>query len=117
MIKATGTITKGGAQFHLGTNEGLRIFFVPMDPPRDHFDSYAGIFDNDRGRYEVVGKDGKGLPPGRYRITIQLIKKKEDLFKGQLTGEKSPFTCEVASGSTEVPIDLDQAKGLLISSR
>src|SRR6516165_8300897 len=24
MIKATGTITKGGAQFHLGTNEGLR---------------------------------------------------------------------------------------------
>ena len=58
-----------------------------------------------------MGKDGNGLPQGKYRVNVELLKKKEDLFKGLLTGSRSPLTCEVTSASSELVFDLDQAKG------
>ncbi len=109
-IKAKGRITKGGLPYHTGEGEGLRIFLVPLDPPQgSHYDSYAAEYDPDAGTFQVKGKDGKGLPPGKYRVGLQLMKDKEDLLGGSLLGKKSPFTCEVTSRGDDLVIDLDQA--------
>ena len=109
-IKAKGSILKDGQPFRTGEGEGLRIVFAPLDPPAGtQYDSFAAVYDPDDGSFEVVGKDGSGLPRGKYRISLQLMSKKEDLWSGKLIGKKSPFTCEVTAATDRVVIDLDQA--------
>jgi hypothetical protein len=109
-IKAKGSVVKGGQPYRTGEGQGLRIIFAPLDPPAGtRYDSFAAAYDPSDGSFEVLGKDGRGLPPGKYRISLQLISKKEDLWGGQLTGKKSPFTCEVTPNTDRVVIDLDQA--------
>jgi hypothetical protein len=109
-IKAKGRVTKGGAPFRPGEGEALRIVLAPLDAPAGStYDSYAAEFHPDDSTFLVKGKDGNGLPPGKYRVGVELIKKKEDQFKGRFTGPRSPFTCEVTSAASEVVVDLDQA--------
>ncbi len=111
--KTKGRILRGGAPYKTNPGEGLRIFFVPLERNGSTYDSYPAQFSNDGGVFQVMGKDGRGLPPGKYRVDLQLMKNKEDLFNNRLLGPKSPFQCEVTSGFTEVVLDLDQAKDLL----
>jgi hypothetical protein len=109
-IQAKGSILKGGQPYHTREGEGLRIIFAPLDPPTGmQYDSFAAAYDPSDGTFQVLGKDGQGLPPGKYRISLQLMSKKEDLWAGQLMGKKSPFTCEVTPATDRVVIDLDQA--------
>jgi hypothetical protein len=110
-MKAKGHVMKGGQPFLLPEGEGLRIFFAPVDPAKsDHFDSFAAEYDPSNGSFQVQGKDGKGLPPGKYRVDIQLMKSKEDLLGGKLMGKKSPFVLEVTSSGGDLLIDLDASK-------
>jgi hypothetical protein len=111
LTRAKGRVVKGGEPFRPGEGESLRIILVPLEAPSGGgYDSYAAEFHKEDGTFEVKGKDGKGLPPGKYRVTLQLLKKKEDLFQGSLSGPNSPFTCEVGGSSSEVVVDLDQVK-------
>ncbi len=57
----------------------------------------------------MQGKDGKGLPRGKYRVDLQLMKSKEDLLGGKLLGKKSPYVLEVTGSSDDLVIDLDTA--------
>jgi hypothetical protein len=110
-IKTRGKVVKGGQPYLTEKGQGFRIVFQPLEAPDGkHFDSYAAAYDPSDGTFEVQGKDGKGLPPGKYRVSIQLMKDKEDLLGNQLMGNKSPFTCEIKSDRDEVTLDLDQAR-------
>jgi hypothetical protein len=109
-IKAKGRVVKGGEPYHTPEGEGLRIFFAPeQTSDAEHYDSYAAAYDPDDGTFEVIGKDGRGLPPGQYRVGIQLMQKKEDLLGGRLLGKQSPFVVEVALRGNDIVLDLDQA--------
>jgi hypothetical protein len=109
MVRPKGRVVKGGAPFQPGEGENLRIILAPTEPPQgSSYDSYAAVYDRTDGTFRVVGKDGKGLPPGKYQVGLELIKHKEDLYKGAFAGKNSPFTCEVTSGSSEIVVDLDK---------
>jgi hypothetical protein len=109
-IKAKGRVLKDGSPYHTPEGAGLRIFFVPMgEITGTQYDSFAAVYDSRNGSFVVVGKDGRGLPPGKYRIGLQLMKSKEDLLGGRLL-KNSPFTCEVAGRWGEIVINLDEAK-------
>ena len=109
-IQAKGSVRKGGQPFRTNEGEGLRIIFEPLNSASGtKYDSFAAAYDPSDGGFQVLGKDGQGLPPGKYRISLQLMSKKEDLWGGQLLGKKSPFTCEVTASGDRVVIDLDQA--------
>jgi hypothetical protein len=109
-IRAKGRIVKGGQPFLTPEGEGLRIFFVPLEVPQgDRYDSYAAEYDPQDGSFRVQGKDGRGLPAGKYRVDLQLMKSKEDLLSGKLLGKKSPFVLEV-TGREDLVINLDEAK-------
>ena len=111
LVKPKGRVMKGGAPFQTADGEALRVILAPADGPEGaHYDSYPALYNPDNATFQVVGKDGKGLPPGKYRVGLELIKKKEDVFKGALMGRRSPFTCEVTNSSSEIVVDLDQAK-------
>jgi len=111
LIKAKGHITKGGQPYVAEEGQGLRIFFVPLEPASgSRHDSFAAEYHPDDGTFQVLGKDGNGLPRGKYRVSLQLMKSKEDLLAGKLLGKQSPFTCEVTGAGDDLVIDLDQAK-------
>jgi hypothetical protein len=110
-INARGRVVKGGQPYVLSEGQGMRIFFVPLDTHgTSHFDSFAAEYDPDSGSFEVKGKDGRGLPAGKYRVDLQLMENKEDLLNGALLGKKSPFTVEVTGSGDNLVIDLDKAK-------
>lgn len=109
-IKAKGRIMKGGQPFLAPEGSGFRVFFVPLDAPEgNHFDSFAAEYNPENGSFLVQGKDGKGLPRGKYRVDLQLMKSKEDLLGGKLLGKKSPYVLEVKGSSDDLVIDLDAA--------
>jgi hypothetical protein len=108
-IKARGRVVKGGQPFLAEKGQGLRIFFAPVELTTGGYDSYAAEYNPADGTFLVVGKDRTGLPPGKYRVGLQLMQNKEDLFNGKLLGKKSPFILEVARGGDDLVIDLDQA--------
>jgi hypothetical protein len=108
-IKAKGRVLKGGQPYLTAQGEGLRIFFAPVEGGSgDHYDSYAALYQPADGTFQVKGKDGAGLPPGKYQVSLQLMKNKEDVFAGRYFGKKSPFTLEVTQGGGDLVIDLDQ---------
>lgn len=106
-IKPKGRVLKGGQPFHTAEGQGLRLTFIPLEISGERYDSYPAIYNGEEGTFEVTGKDGTGLPPGKYRVGFELMKKREDQFKGRYLGGRSPYTCEVHSSGDEVVIDLD----------
>ena len=105
-IKARGRIVNNGAPFQLGEGEGLRIVFAPVEASGATYESYVAVFNKD-GSFQVMGRDGKGLPPGKYRVALEHLKKKQDLLKGAFDGQNTPIVREVTDGSNEIVIDLD----------
>jgi hypothetical protein len=109
LLKTRGRVMKGGAPFLPGPGQDVRVTFVPVLPnnQRAH-DYYVAHYNDADGTFQVVGKDLKGLPPGRYRVMIELEEKRRDLFKGKFDDTKSPFVFDVDGGTGEIVIDLDR---------
>jgi hypothetical protein len=114
-FNAKGRITLDGKPFQTKEKEKMRIFFQPLSESAT--ESYAGEYNGEEGTFTVVGKDLKGIPPGKYRVSIQLINNGNDLFHNKLAGAKSPFTCEVVDAKSEVTIDLDPVKDVIESAQ
>ena len=112
-IDANGRVVKGGDPFTMPEGEYLRIIFHPVVGPGEReLNQYVARFDRQTGSFTVVGGDGRGLPPGKYHVTLSHEKKKKDLFRGAFDGDKSPFVIEVTDGKQEIVLDLsDSLKG------
>ena len=108
-IKVKGRLVKGGQPYIIKEKEGLRIFFEPEDAGEKGSDSYSAQYDRADGTFHVTGKDGAGMPPGNYRILLELRLNREDQFKGAF-GKNSPLTCTIDSSTRDIVIDLDQKK-------
>ncbi|QJW94491.1 hypothetical protein [Frigoriglobus tundricola] len=108
MLKTQGRVVKGGQPFVPGPDEGLQILFVPILPSNQPAgDYYAAVVDQTTGTFQPAGKDRKGMPPGKYRVAIELMKKKKDQFGGKYDSEKSPYVFDIDSSTPEIVIDLD----------
>jgi hypothetical protein len=108
MLHTQGRLLKGGQPFIPKEGEALQILFVPIFPdgklPSDY---YAAEVDQATGTFRPVGKNGKGMPPGKYRVAVELMKKKKDQFGGKFDVEKSPYVFDVDAKTPEIVIDLD----------
>jgi hypothetical protein len=67
---------------------------------------------NPDGDYEVLGKEGNGIPPGRYRISVILPAAftNSDKLGGAFSPDNSKILREVPRGSKEQAINLDLAR-------
>jgi hypothetical protein len=107
MLKIKGRIVKDGQPFAIPEGASMRIAFVPTESQSpDKYDSYFAVFDKTNSTFQVVGKDGNGLPPGKYKVGLELMNHRNDEFKGAYTANKSPWIFDVNSGTGEVVIDL-----------
>jgi hypothetical protein len=69
-------------------------------------DVYAARTNETDGTFQVTGKDGKGLPPGKYKITVEHSRKKRDLLGGAFSEDKTPFVRDIDSRTGEIVVDL-----------
>ena len=108
-LQAKGQIVKGGVPFTVPEDEYVRIVFhpIPADGKRAT-NTYVAVYDNRDGRFKVAGADGRGLPPGKYRVSVEHERKRKDLFTGAYDADRSPFVFDVDSSSKEIVIDLDK---------
>jgi hypothetical protein len=88
---------------------GIQISFYPIDPGPEEPVTY----DSSTGAFEVRGSDGKGIRPGRYKITVTSGAWGEgDMFQGRFNYDNSPITRDVqGAGEVEMTIDLANPSG------
>jgi len=93
---------------------GPSIVYYPVTPS-GATDKQAEFFwghVNPEGRYEVLGKDGKGIPPGKYRVSViwPAAFTNEDRLKGAFGPDNSRILRDVAATPREQEFDFDLAK-------
>lgn len=107
LLRATGKILKDGETFIPEDDENLQVCFIPISddgtPPRNW---YAAEVDQTQGTFYAAGGEKKGMPPGKYRVMVELKKDRKDLFKGKFDALNSPFVFEIDETSEPMVIDL-----------
>jgi hypothetical protein len=109
----TGQLKMDGAPYALDEKEQLAVIFHPQEGKKDPL--IARVETN--GSYKVDGGDGKGIPPGKYRVEIQSVPripsaggKTEDKFKGAFSAAASPHVVEVSASNHTIDLELNPAK-------
>jgi hypothetical protein len=109
LLRTKGRLLKGGQPFIPPEGEFIEITFVPIPPDgRPPADFYYAEVDQATGTFRPAGKNNKGMPPGKYRVAVELMKKKKDMFGGKFDAEKSSFVFDVDDRTEEIVIDLDK---------
>lgn len=108
-VRPEGHLLKADKEFIPGEGEFIQITFVPVVPAgKTVTDFYYAEVDQDSGMFSPAGADRKGMPPGKYRVAIELMKKKKDLWGGRFDADNSPFVFDVDSSTKEIVIDIDR---------
>jgi hypothetical protein len=106
-LQTKGRLLKNGAAYMTPEGDIVRVMFVPIPEGNERVtDFHVAIFNREEGTFYAAGRDGKGVPPGKYRIAIEHLKDRKDIFKGAFDAQRSPFVREVNSSADEVTIDL-----------
>lgn len=91
--------------------ENLQIGLMPITSdgkaPKNYY--YASV-DQDTGTFFAAGPQLQGVPAGRYRVTVELMKQKKDQFGGKYDADNSKFVVEIDDHSEEIVVDLDPPK-------
>ena len=112
MLTPKGRVVKSGAPIVLKPGEDLGVFFYPLDGEGKLGRTvYPALFRAEDSSFRVTGSDRRGMPPGKYRVAVELKLNKRDLFRGAYDMTNSPFVIDVDSKTGEIVIDLDKPKG------
>lgn len=107
-LRTKGRLIKDGSQFVPDVDDYIQVTFIPILPngaaPLDHY--YADV-DQDTGVFMPAGKDKQGMPPGKYRVAVELKRGKKDLLKGKFDTENTPYVVDVDASTDQIEIDLD----------
>jgi hypothetical protein len=106
LLKPQGRLVKKGAPLVPGDGEAIHVAFYPDGEQTDQ-GAYPAKFNNQDGTFRVLGVDGRGLPPGTYRATVQIMKKRKDVLEGAFGKNRSPFSIDITPASGEITLDLD----------
>jgi hypothetical protein len=72
-IWVTGTLQKGGEIYKIPETRKLAIYFCPIGegaPGKPAGDIEMADYDARDGSFTVPGREGHGIPPGKYRIAV-----------------------------------------------
>lgn len=108
-LQTRGQVVRGGQPLTLPQGEYIRLIFIPILADARPRDTYVAEYDRRDATFRVAGKDLKGMPPGKYKIMVEHLRRRDDLLKGAYAEDRTPFECEVRSSSDFVTVDMDQA--------
>ena len=76
LIQTRCRLLKGGQPFIPKEGEFIEVTFVPIPPDgKPPVDFYYADVDQSTGTFRPAGKNRKGMPPGKYRVAVELMKK------------------------------------------
>ena len=109
LLTTHGRVLKGGTPLLPGKDEFVRVTFVPIVADgRRVEDYYVAQVKREDSTFQVAGKDLRGMPPGKYRVAIELDRHRSDLLKGRFDADRSPFVFDVGVNTPEIVLDLDR---------
>jgi len=89
---------------------GMTIVFIPAGGGKDA-STFPGNFNNENDTFEVVGRDGKGILPGTYKVTLNLMTLNSspaiNAFNQKYASGNTPIEVEVTG---QGPVEIDLAK-------
>lgn len=127
-VWVTGHLLKGGQPYQAPDRQTIGVTFYAMETKGNDGknapanEPYAATYNSD-GSFEVPGKEGRGIPPGMYRISVirkpkagkiapipkgskAQIDRDKDYLNDQFGPETSPIVREIPA-SVDLTIDLD----------
>ena len=110
VVLVKGKFLKGGKPYPLDISKlppgdsGVVITFMSTTKPGD--DHPARVNSNTM-EFDIPGPKEKGIPPGSYKVMIQVGGFGNDFMRGQFTREKTPIVRDIQEGQ-EVIIDVDK---------
>ena len=89
-------------------DKGVHVAFVTLDASGNPGEPFSADVNPAEGTFTVSGPKGKGLAPGKYRITVnRAAMGKQNPADAAFTAKASPLTTEIpASGSVKLKVDL-----------
>jgi hypothetical protein len=107
----TGKITNGGEPLQVSDKGHIVVTFSKEVADAAQGDGFGADLQPD-GTFRVVGKTGGGIPPGKYRISVQQFDPypTTDKLKGKFAPGKSPIVRDI-TGTTTLNIDLSKPEG------
>jgi hypothetical protein len=107
LYRTRGRILRDGTPLHTEADDTVRVTLVPIPEGGARVtDVYIANFDPKDSSFRVSGKDGKGMPPGKYRVAVEHLRQRRDLLKGAFDLDRSPYVRDVRSAGDEITIDL-----------
>ena len=107
----SGRVTKGGKPLEFKPPVGMaRVVFIPLDEKvKNTLGPVQAKVETD-GSFKVYGKDGKGLPVGKYKVCVYHNPNgpTQDELKGKFDETNTPFTREVKESDNTFEFDLDK---------
>ena len=108
-LQTKGRLLKSGQA--LAAPEG-EFFHVILSPSRRMESrrpiSIVALVDQAAGTFTVAGKDLKGVPPGKYRVAVEWMKKRRISFAASSTPSILRSSSTFDSSTKEIVIDLDK---------
>jgi hypothetical protein len=135
-IPLSGRLLRGEKPFTAAEGQALGLTFVAAEAIKDpssgtvlaaEGEPFPADIRPDDGTFRVPGREGRGIPPGKYRVTVYLRQREapanapsrpggakfdrdKDLLGGRFDATKSPIVREITD-STALTIDLDKPTG------
>jgi hypothetical protein len=108
-LNAKGRVLRDGQPFTVPADDHVRVTFYQLTPEgTTGKNSYAAAFNNADGTFTAVGPDGRGIPPGKYRVCVEHLHKRNDMFRGAYNTDTTPFVFDIGGKAKELVIELDK---------
>jgi hypothetical protein len=114
LVKPNGKLVKGGKPFALSDKGVFNVAFY-KESDKAGATAYPAEMKPPHGpSFELVGKERKGVPPGKYRVSVEArdpySADAPDMLGGQYSAQNSTLIVDVTSSDKEVIVDLDRGK-------
>ncbi len=116
--RVTGTLVKNGKAVTVEEGQWVQLILYPIEKEKPSGEWFPANVNPD-GTFEVPGKEGDGVPPGKYRFGINWVTFKDrghDFLKHAFARDTSPIVEEI-DGSRNLTIDLAAADSARNPSR
>lgn len=108
-----GKLTRSGQPLQVPDVAGrVQLSFYPFRENRQELvDPNEATVNPADGTFEIRGLDGKGIPPGKYRVVVRqwIDYPSDDALKGAYALDRTPLVIDVVAGE-DIIIDLPAAK-------
>ncbi len=110
-FKVSGTLQNDGKPYTAPKGSSVLITFVPVELKNMQVDTYPTKMKAEDSSFLVPGREGNGIPPGKYRVALQQMvpggSDEINAMNERFSSTKSPIIVEVKDAT---PIVIDIAK-------